>query len=98
MTLQIKMATEIVHNVDICGGKACLKGTRIRVIDIVERYRFLHEQPEEVAAAFDLPVEAVFAALSYYYAHMPEIREEIEKDKELVQKLRTEMQPTAYAT
>lgn len=91
------MATEIIHTKEICGGKACLKGTRIRVIDIIERYKFLQEQPEEVAAAFDLPVEAVFTALSYYYAHMPEIREEIENDKELVQKLRTEMQPVAYA-
>ncbi len=92
------MTTEIVHHPEICGGKACLKGTRIRVIDIVERYKFLHEQPEEIAAAFDLSVEAIFMTLSYYYAHMPEIREEIERDKELVRKLRTEMQPVAYAT
>lgn len=92
------MTAEIVRDSEICGGKACIKGTRIRVIDIVERYKFAREQPEEIAAAFDLPVETVFAALSYYYAHMPEIREELERDKELVRKLRAEMQPVAYAT
>lgn len=92
------MVTEIVHNEDICGGKACIKGTRIRVIDVVERYSFLQEKPEEIAAAFDLPIEAVFTTLSYYYAHMPQIRKEIEADKELLRKLRAEMQPIAYAS
>ena len=92
------MATEIVKNKDVCGGKACIKGTRIRVIDIVERYKFLGEKPEEIADVFNLSIEAVFTSLSYYYAHLPELQEEIEYDKELAKKLRSEMRPLAYAT
>ncbi len=92
------MATEIVKDKDICGGKACLKGTRIRVIDIVERYKFLGEKPEEIANIFNLPIEAVFTSLSYYYDHLPALREEIEHDKELGKRLRSEMRSLAYAT
>ena len=92
------MTTEIVKNKDVCGGKACIKGTRIRVIDIVERYKFLGEKPEEIAQLFNLPIEAVFTSLSYYYAHLPGLQEEIEHDQELAKKLRSEMRPLAYAT
>lgn len=92
------MVTEIVKNKDVCGGKACIKGTRIRVIDIVERYKFLGEKPEEIADIFNLPIKTVFASLSYYYDHLPALREEIEHDKELGKKLRSEMRPSAYAT
>ena len=63
------MEHEIVLDRKICGGKACLKGTRIRVIDIVERYKLLKEKPEEIATAFDIPIDSVFTALSYYYKH-----------------------------
>ena len=78
------MATEIISDKRKCGGKSCIKGTRIRVIDIVERYVILKESAEEIAAAFDLPIEAIFAALTYYYNNIIEIKKEIETDKELI--------------
>tara|TARA_Y100000310_G_scaffold329780_1_gene400259 strand:+ start:4238 stop:4510 length:273 start_codon:yes stop_codon:yes gene_type:complete len=89
------MAHEIVKHQDICGGKSCIKGTRIRVIDIVERYKIIKELPEDIASVFDIPLDAVFSAISYYYQHPKEIRYEIEQDKELVKKMRSEM--VAYA-
>ncbi len=92
------MAYEIVRDKKICGGKACLKGTRIRVIDIVERYKLLKEKPEEIATAFDIPIDSVFTALSYYYSHTAEIKKEIDYDKELVKKLKEDMKSVAYAT
>ncbi len=81
----------------ICGGKACLKGTRIRVIDIIKRYKILKETPEEIATAFDIPIDSAFTALSYYYKHTAEMKKEIDDDKELVKKLKGEMKSVAYA-
>lgn len=92
------MAHEIIHDNKICGGKACIKGTRIRIIDIVERYKLLKEKPEEIATALDISIDAVFAALSYYYKYPSEIKKEIEDDREFVKKLKSEMKSVAYAT
>ena len=91
------MEHEIIRDRKICGGKACLRGTRIRVIDIVERYKILKEKPEEIASAFDIPIDSVFTALSYYYKHTAEMKKEIDGDKELVKKLKGEMKSIAYA-
>ena len=92
------MEHQIVRDKKICGGKACIKGTRIRVIDIIERYKFLKEQPEQIAAVFDIPLDAVFTAISHYYKHTDEIKKEIENDKEFVRKIKNEMKAVAYAT
>ena len=92
------MEHEIVLDRKICGGKACLKGTRIRVIDIVERYKLLKEKPEEIATAFNIPIDSVFTALLYYYKHTSEMKKEIDDDKGFVKKLKEEMKSVAYAT
>ena len=91
------MAHKIIRDKKVCGGKACIKGTRIRVIDIIERYKILKEKPEEIATAFDVSIDAVFAALAYYYQHSADIRKEIDNDKEFVKKIRSELKSIAYA-
>ena len=91
------MEHKIIRDRKICGGKACIKGTRIRVIDIVERYKLLKEKPGVIASAFDTPIDSVFTALSYYYRHTAEMKKEIDDDKELVKKLKGEMKSVAYA-
>lgn len=59
----------------VCGGRACIEGTRIRVIDIV----CLHEEglaPEQMLHQFSsrpLTLAEVHAALAYYYDHREEI-------------------------
>ncbi|MBI2575951.1 DUF433 domain-containing protein [Candidatus Woesearchaeota archaeon] len=92
------MEHEIIKDPKICGGKACLKGTRIRVVDVVERYKILKEKPEAIAAAFDIPPETVFMAISYYYGHLSDIKKEIEKDKTLLLRLKEGLKSVAYAT
>ena len=58
----------------VCGGKACIDGTRITVKDIV----CLHEEgraPEQMLDTFgtSLTLGQVHAALAYYYDHKEEI-------------------------
>jgi len=61
----------------VCGGRACIAGHRIRVMDIV----VLHERrgmcPEEIVYQYPtITLAEVHAALAYYFDH----REEIEAD------------------
>ncbi len=61
---------------DVCGGKPCVVGTRIRVWDIHVWHDLQGTTPAEVVADFpQLSVADVYAALAYYHDH----REEIER-------------------
>lgn len=61
----------------VCGGKACIDGTRIRVMDIVA----LQAQGcpvEEILDHFDsrlLTPAEVYSALAYYHDHKREIED-----------------------
>jgi uncharacterized protein (DUF433 family) len=67
----------------VCGGKACIAGTRIRVMDIV----ILHEQgilPEQMFEHYSsrpLTPAEIHSALAYYYDHKDEIDASLEEDR-----------------
>lgn len=67
----------------VCGGKACIAGTRIRVMDIV----VLHEQgilPEQMLDHYSsrpLTPAEIHSALAYYYDHKDEIEASFEEDR-----------------
>ena len=65
----------------VCGGRACIDGTRIRVLDIV----YLHREgksPEQMLEAYpSLNLAQVYAALSYYYENPEEIEAFIAEDE-----------------
>ena len=67
----------------VCGGKACIGGTRIRVMDIV----VLHRQgmpPEQMLDHYSsrpLTLAEVHSALAYYYDHKDEIEGELAADE-----------------
>jgi uncharacterized protein (DUF433 family) len=67
----------------VCGGKACIAGTRIRVMDIV----VLHEQgilPEQMLEHYSsrpLTPAEIHSALAYYYDHKDEIEAELAADE-----------------
>lgn len=60
----------------MCGGKACIAGHRIRVLDVAI-YHDIGKTPAEIVEMFPSITEAdVHAAIAYYLDH----REEIEED------------------
>ena len=67
----------------VCDGKACIAGTRIRVMDIV----VLHEQgilPEQMLEHYSsrpLTPAEIHSALAYYYDHKDEIEASFEEDR-----------------
>ncbi|MBC8114339.1 MAG: DUF433 domain-containing protein [Candidatus Saccharimonas sp.] len=75
----------------VCHGRPRIRGTRIRVQDIVVEHLFHGQCPEEIANAFPrVTLSAVYAALSYYYDHLDEIRKAMDDDQILVERLRAE--------
>jgi uncharacterized protein (DUF433 family) len=65
----------IAKKAGVCGGKACIDGTRIRVMDIVALQNQGHTV-EETLAYFDsrpLTPAEVYSALAYYHDHKEEI-------------------------
>jgi uncharacterized protein (DUF433 family) len=81
--------SHIAKDPEVCGGRACIDGTRIRVMDIVA---LLEEgyAPEKMLNVFavSLTLAQVHAALAYYYDHKEEIeaffaeQDQAEKDHE----------------
>ena len=68
----------ITKNPGICGGKACIAGHRVRVLDIVVWHEHQGMTPDEIVSQVpSTTLGDVHAALSYYYAHVDEIREEM---------------------
>jgi uncharacterized protein (DUF433 family) len=66
--------SHITKNDNVCGGKACIDNTRIRVIDIVELQRE-GRKLEEMRGAFAVPLTLaqVYSALAYADEYPQEI-------------------------
>ena len=67
----------------VCGGRACIIGHRIRVMDIVGWHEMRGMPVAEIVAMFPGVTPAdVHAALAYYYDNVEEIQEDFRKDQE----------------
>jgi uncharacterized protein (DUF433 family) len=73
----------------VCGGRACIVGHRVRVLDIVAWHEHQGMTPDDIVShAPSLTLADVHAALAYYFDHMAETREEMRTERELVEKFR----------
>lgn len=68
----------IVATSDIRRGKPRINDTRITVADVVIWHFRLGYSLDEIAVKWDLPLAAVYAAVSYYYDYQSEIDEQIQ--------------------
>ncbi len=79
----------ITRTPGVCGGKACIAGTRIRVMDIVIWYEFQGKTPDEIVFHYPtLRLSDVHHALAYYYDHIDDIREEMRREDEVAEEFR----------
>lgn len=88
------MATVITDRITkspgICGGKACVAGHRVRVMDIVLRHEDLGLSADEILAIFpELSLSDVHAALTYYFDNVDEIRNDIRRNDDIADELRS---------
>lgn len=79
----------ITKTPDVCGGKACIAGHRIRVMDIVLRHENLGMGADEIIVDYpQLSLSDVHAALAYYFDNVEEIREDIRGNADKAEQLR----------
>jgi len=71
----------IARDEDILGGEPRINGTRIGVRHVATRVVESGRSPAHVADQLDVPLADVYEALSYYYAHIDEMRA-LESDNE----------------
>jgi uncharacterized protein (DUF433 family) len=71
----------ITRDEDVLGGEPRINGTRIGVRHVATRVIDSGGSPAHVADQLDVPLADVYEALSYYYAHIDEMRA-LEADNE----------------
>jgi uncharacterized protein (DUF433 family) len=79
--------SHITKDPEVCGGRACIDGTRVRVIDIacLQREGYTPERMLEVYPSLNLA--QIHAALSYYYENPQEIQDALREDREAGDKI-----------
>jgi uncharacterized protein (DUF433 family) len=84
-------AAHITKTPGICGGKACIKGHRVRVMDIVVWHELRGYSAEEIIAMFSgITFSDVYAALSYYFDNRQEIETDFLENEALAKELMKE--------
>jgi uncharacterized protein (DUF433 family) len=62
----------------VCGGKACIAGHRVRVLDVVVWHEHQGMTPDEIVCHIpSITLADVHAALAYYFDHIEEIQQEM---------------------
>jgi len=83
---------------DVCGGRACIAGHRVRVLDIVIWHEHQGLPPDEIVSQVpSITLADVHAALAYYYDHREEIQEEIRGERADAEQFRRD-NPSLLAT
>src|SRR5436305_3190193 len=86
--MEIVSMNHIEKKPGVCGGKACVAGTRIRVQDIYVWHELKGQSPDEIVTNFpQLTLADVHAALAYYWDHNQEIQHEIAQAESLLQQM-----------
>lgn len=73
-----------------CGGRPCIAGTRIRVLDIYIWHELRGRSPDEIVELYpSLSLADVHAALTYYFDHAAEIQTEVAREREFYEQERS---------
>lgn len=84
-------ATHITKTPGVCGGRACIKGHRIRVMDIVVWHEMRNYSAEEIVEMFPaITLADVYAALTYYFDNREEIENDFATSEALAEELKKE--------
>jgi uncharacterized protein (DUF433 family) len=79
----------ITRTPGICGGKACIAGHRVRVLDIVVWHEHQGMTPDEIVSHVPtITLGDVHAALAYYFDHIEEIQQEMRDQRAFAEELR----------
>jgi uncharacterized protein (DUF433 family) len=83
------IADRIASKPDVCGGKPCVAGTRIRVQDIYVWHELQGQSADEIVSTFPhITMADVYAALAYYWDHRDEIQRQMQEETTLVENMK----------
>ena len=77
---KIESINLIYRNPKIRGGRPCIVGTDLRVLDIVISKIFAERTSEQLAEDYALTMAEVYAALAYYHCNKAEVDKDIRED------------------
>lgn len=80
----------ITRDDDVLGGEPRIEGTRVGVRHVAARVVESGQSPAHVADQLDLSLGDVYAALSYYYDNLDEIRAIETENREALDRLSDE--------
>jgi uncharacterized protein (DUF433 family) len=67
----------------VCGGRACIAGHRIRVMDVVVLHEKRGMSAEEIVSQFPgITLANIHAALAYYFDNRAEIAADFQNDEQ----------------
>jgi uncharacterized protein (DUF433 family) len=79
----------IIRTPGVSGGKACIAGHRVRVLDIVVWHEHRGMTPDEIVSHVPtITIADVHAALAYYFDHVEEIQQEMRDERALAEEFR----------
>lgn len=83
------MTNKITKTPGVCGGKACVAGHRVRVLDIAVLYEHEGLSADEIAVQYpSLTLGDIHAALAYYYDNLEEIRQDRRQEHEFAEEFK----------
>jgi len=72
----------------VCGGRACVAGHRVRVMDIVAWHEMRSMSADQVVDLFPgITLADVYAALAYYFDHRQEIEDDFRNDDQWAERV-----------
>jgi uncharacterized protein (DUF433 family) len=82
------MVQHVIKTPGICGGRACIAGHRIRVMDVVVWHEMRGYCVDEIVEMFPgITLANVHAALAYYFDNREEIQQEFRSDEDAAKEL-----------
>ena len=87
-----KQPVYVIRDEGICGGRPRIAGTRLKVQTIAVEYERLGWTPDRICDGHPgITLAQLHAALSHYYDHRKDIDLAVHEDRELAERLRSEL-------
>ena len=79
----------VICRPEVCGGRACIAGTRIRVQDIYVWHELQVMSAAEIASRFEqISMADVYAALAYFWDHRDEMQRQMREEAAFVEQMK----------
>jgi uncharacterized protein (DUF433 family) len=86
--MEIVIVQHITKTSGVCGGKSCIAGHRIRVMDVVVWHEMRGYCADEIVAMFPgITLGDVYAALAYYFDNRQEVDGDFKRDEQIAEAL-----------